>query len=358
MSLRNTNETNQTQQQSEENTQIKQTPVVIDEETTEKQGINILGYKAKNIGELRKNKAFVSDVSSEFINQPIQEETTEETTHFKLFLQGIMAVKNVGIVLRNLLSHKEKFIKPYLHLFKINIIILCGFHFIMKYIIYPILLHFFANENGEMTGRIPEMHKLIYTIGYYGLLMFAYLKSEDHYKVIAAEYNNILYHNNRTVKTSLTTMYFSVCTTLMLCISFSFGIVYPMIASYFGSFSLIMKFILANIYLFFTTVLYTIYAFNMKLHFRSNWNLSQRVSFFDSRIFFFYGFGFIFTASCLFCHPLLGNAIYAFIFPINVCLAFETHTSDGIGKKRIPLMKGFFNIVNWLNNLLIKNHED
>ena len=332
---------------------------IVDEETSEKQGMNVLGYKTKNFIDLRQNKEFVKDVSSKFINKPTIEENSEETSHLKLFIQGFTAIKNIGIVLRNLLSHKEKFIKPYLHLFRINIIYLCGFHFLMKYVIYPILLHFFSDENGVMTGKIPQTHQLIYSLGYYALLMFAYLKSEDHYKVIAAEYNNILYNNNKQVKASLTTMYFTCVTTLMLCCSFSFGIIYPMIASYFGSFAPIIKFILAMVYLFFTTVLYTIYAFNMKLHFRSTMNLSQRVTFFDSRIMFFFGFGVVFVASCLFCHPLLGNAIYAFIFPINVCLAFETHTSDGIGKKRIPLMKGFFNIVNWLNNLLIgKKHEE
>ena len=105
-------------------------------------------------------------------------------------------------------------------------------------------------------------------------------------------------------------------------------------------------------------VLYSFYAYNLKLRTENSYNLQQRVMYIDNRLFYFIGFGSIFSGLCFastfagnMFGSVLSNFAYSMLFPVLIGFAFYNHPSD-FGHNRVPFVQFYLNILGWINELL------
>ncbi|EDR24905.1 hypothetical protein, conserved, partial [Entamoeba dispar SAW760] len=207
------------------------------------------------------------------------------------------------VVFTRILKNKELFIKPYSHIVLINVVILGGFYTISNYLIFPLLLQQFGNDQKELEGMVSTVWNVFYTTTYYSLLLYALYKSESYYKIIAEQYNHIKNNSNAQIGTGPYSLYFTVLTMTMLASSLLIRLI-PFVRIF---------------ELFIIDILYAFYAFNLKLQLRyQKMNLERVVYCIDSRLFFFVGFGSLFTLSCFFVDQIISNTLYSLLFPF-VC---------------------------------------
>ncbi|EKE37440.1 hypothetical protein ENUP19_0164G0012 [Entamoeba nuttalli] len=245
-----------------------------------------------------------SEISEEILtNQKNMENQLQTVSSFKLFINGVKSYKWIRVVFTRILKNKDLFIHPYSRIVLINVIVLGGFYTISNYLIFPLLLHQFGNEQKELEGAVSTVWNIFYTITYNSLLLYALYKSESYYKIIAEQYNHIKHNSNAQIGAGPYSLYFTLLTMTMLASSLLIRLI-PFLRIF---------------ELFMIDILYAFYAFNLKLQLRyQNMNLEKVVYCIDSRLFFFVGFGSLFTLSCFFVDQIISNTLYSLLFPF-VC---------------------------------------
>ncbi|KAL7716786.1 Etoposide-induced protein 2.4 [Entamoeba marina] len=224
-------------------------------------------------------------------------------TFYGLFFEGIKSYHLIRAAIEKIYKNFHKFQPAYKQIFIINVVYFAGFSFIYDFLIYPSLTHFFGVD-GSLYGWFANVINSLHFIIYNSLLIYALVKSETYYQEVAVVVNKLIHKkSNARFTTSVSSIYFTILTSMILGFSILLGI---------NPQTKIFQILVVSL-------LYSIYAFNLKLELRTKMNLKQRTIFIDNRIFYFLGFGMIFTLCCIFFGTVLSNMMYSLLFPIVSC---------------------------------------
>ncbi|KAL7721963.1 Etoposide-induced protein 2.4 [Entamoeba marina] len=224
-------------------------------------------------------------------------------TFYELFFEGIKSYHLIRAAIEKIYKNFHLFQPAYKQIFLINVVYFAGFSIIYDFLIYPSLAHLFGVD-GSLYGWFANVIDSLHFIIYNSLLIYALVKSETYYQEVAVVVNKLISKkSNARFTTSVSSIYFTILTSMILGFSILLGIY-----SQTKVFQILV-----------VSLLYSFYAFNLKLELRTKMNLKQRVYFIDNRLFYFLGFGLIFTLCCIFFGTVLSNMMYSLLFPIVSC---------------------------------------
>ncbi|KYQ94071.1 hypothetical protein DLAC_04349 [Tieghemostelium lacteum] len=103
------------------------------------------------------------------------------------------------------------------------------------------------------------------------------------------------------------------------------------------------------------TWLYSFWCFDYKWILRGKWNLLQRLKYFESHWAYMFGYGFLFNLTSFFFPTLIGNGIFALLYPLFIILAVSAkprklENRRGLLPKQIPI----FVIPEFFVNVILK----
>eukprot|EP01132_Coremiostelium_polycephalum_P001529 gene1529-1924_t len=106
------------------------------------------------------------------------------------------------------------------------------------------------------------------------------------------------------------------------------------------------------------TWLYSFWCFDYKWILRGKWTLMQRLTYFESHWAYMFGYGALFTMASFFFPLLIGNAIFALLYPLFIILAvgakpMKMKQNKGILPVQIPIFFVSEKIVNILLKMFV-----
>ncbi|GAM28250.1 hypothetical protein SAMD00019534_114260 [Acytostelium subglobosum LB1] len=288
-----------------------------------------------------------SDTSSTISSSTITSSTSSmsPSTEYDTIGQLIEMIKVIGYGVRDsfkvplafkILLHSKTLKKLYYNCILLNGIIFLGSYLVYLYWVDP-TLEYLLQQFPILSNIFSMIYCLLWV---YPVYIFSMVLNSRWYTEIAAEAFRITGFKNTGGPTSVNRLLSGIVDEIYRNIMFGVFLLLSVVIAFIPYTSLI-NFVLV-------TWLYSFWCFE------GRWTLMQRLTYFESHWAYMFGYGAVFTLTSFFFPVLIGNAIFALLYPMFIIMSVVAKPIKIVKKGPLPKQIPIFYIPEKIVNILLK----